>query len=177
MSNKDRSKQDISNQKRQDHTHAADQGNARQRDNNRANAGLGDDYRSTNLQDSPMMAHLIGAMQKGEDVGHYGQLVFVMVARFFLSEDEMLKLLEKQPGLNEMDARKLIMQVKERDYNPPKRERILQWQSQQDFQICPEPDEPNACNVYRELKFPDDIYENIDDFWEEKAEAEKDHEE
>ncbi|HYN88729.1 MAG TPA: hypothetical protein VER55_09370, partial [Ardenticatenaceae bacterium] len=58
-------------------------------------------------------------------------------------------------------------------YNPPKRARILQWQEQQEFQICPTPDDPNSCNVYRELRFPDGIYENIEDYWEERAEAEE----
>ena len=60
-----------------------------------------------------------------------------------------------------------------RDYNPPKRERILQWQAQQDFPICPTPDDPQACNVYRELRFPEGVYEHIDEFWEEKAEAQE----
>ena len=47
-----------------------------------------------------------------------------------------------------------------------------QWQAQQDFPICPTPDEPGTCNVYAELRFPPDIYENINEFWEERAEAE-----
>ncbi len=29
----------------------------------------GDDYRSTNLRDSPMMAHLVDALEQGEDIG------------------------------------------------------------------------------------------------------------
>ena len=59
--------------------------------------------------------------------------------------------------------------VKGRDYNPPKRERILEWQSQQDFPICPTPDDPQACNVYSDLQFPDGIYDNINQFYEEAA--------
>jgi hypothetical protein len=66
----------------------------------------------------------------------------------------------------------LLLQVKERDYNPPKRERILEWQSQQEFQICPEPQDPSACNLYRELRFPQEIYDRIGDFWLDRAEAE-----
>jgi hypothetical protein len=46
----------------------------------------------------------------------------------------------------------------------------LEWQEQQDFQICPTPNDPNSCNVYRELRFPEEIYEQIEDFWLEKAE-------
>jgi len=69
----------------------------------------------------------------------------------------------------ELPYRELLAQVKGRDYNPPKRERILQWQAEQDFPICPTPDDLSACNVYRELKFPDEVYEDIGDFWEEKV--------
>lgn len=63
-------------------------------------------------------------------------------------------------------------QEKAHDYNPPKRDRILQWQSEQDFPICLTPNDPASCNVYRELRFPNGIYENITEFHEEQAEAE-----
>jgi hypothetical protein len=94
-----------------------------------------------------------------------------MVARHFMDEDELVELLAKQPELDETKSRALVLQVKQRGYNPPKRERILEWQSKQDFQICPDPDDPKSCNVYSELRFPDEIYENINDFYEEQAEA------
>lgn len=129
--------------------------------------------RSEELRNSPMMAHLLDALEQGTDIGHYGRLTFVMVARHFLEEDEIVKLLGKQPDHNETEARALIAQVKGRDYNPPKRERILEWQAQQDFPICPTPDEPGTCNVYQELRFPDGIYENISEFYEEKARAQE----
>jgi DNA primase large subunit len=135
-------------------------------------ANTTDTGRSENLRDSPMMAHLLDALQDGTDIGHYGRLTFVMVARHFMDEDEMVKLLSKQPDHNETEARALIQSVKAHDYNPPKRERILQWQAQQDFPICPTPDDPGTCNVYNELRFPPDIYENINEFWEERAESE-----
>ncbi len=123
---------------------------------------------SDELRTSPMMAHLLDALEKGTDIGHYGRLTFVMVARHFLSDDEMIRLLAGQPGHNEAEAKVLVNQVKTRDYNPPKRERILEWQSQQDFPICPNSDDPGSCNVYSDLKFPDGIYENIEEFYEEK---------
>jgi hypothetical protein len=132
-----------------------------------------DDYRSTDLRDSPMMVHLMEAMKKGEDIGEYGRLTFTMVARHFIEDDEIVKLLKKQPEMSEINARALLLQVKERGYNPPKRERILQWMERQDFPICPNPEDPNGCNVYRDLQFPDEIYSQIDDFWEERAEAEE----
>jgi GNAT superfamily N-acetyltransferase len=63
----------------------------------------------------------------------------------------------------------LVQQVEERGYNPPRRERILEWQGQQDFPICPDPDDPDACNVYNELTFPDEMYKDIQQYREEKA--------
>src|SRR5947209_1363059 len=131
-----------------------------------------DDGRSDNLRDSPMMAHLLDALEAGTDVGHYGRLTFAMVARHFLDEDELVRLLANQPDQDEAKARAMVLQVKGRDYNPPKRERILEWQKQQDFPICPNPEDPNSGNVYRELRFPEGTYEHIQEFWEEKAEAE-----
>jgi hypothetical protein len=142
--------------------------------NNDTNGNNGDGVgeRSGNLRDSEMMAHLMDALEKGTDIGHYGRLTFAMVARHFLDEDEMLRLLGNQEG-GEEEARRLLVQVQARDYNPPKRERILQWQQEQEFPICPNPDDPDACNVYRDLRFPDGIYENIEEYYEEKAEAQQ----
>lgn len=130
-----------------------------------------EDGRGTELHDSPMMAHLLDALKKGTDIGHYGRLVFVMVAHHFMDDDQMVKLLAKQPDMDEDDARGLVAQVKARDYNPPKRDKILAWQSEQEFPIIPDPDDPDSGNVYRELKFPDDVYESIGEYYEEKAEA------
>ena len=129
------------------------------------------DGRSANLRDSAMMAHLMDALEGGKDVGHYGRLTFAMIARHFLEEEELVRLLGNQPEQDETKARALVLQVQGRDYNPPKRERILEWQAQQDFPICPTPDDPNSCNVYSELRFPEGIYDSIGEFWEEQAEA------
>jgi hypothetical protein len=126
---------------------------------------------SEDLRDSEMMAHLLDALGAGEDIGRFGRLVFVMVARHFLEEDEIVDLLKH--NISEEDAQALILQVKARDYSPPKRERILEWQAQQEFPICPNPEDPNACNVYRELRFPEEIYERIDEFWQEVSEAQE----
>ena len=117
------------------------------------------------------MAHLLDALQRGQDIGHYGRLVFAMVAHHFLDEDELVDWLRKDRDFDEDDARALVHQVEGRDYNPPKRERILEWQSQQDFPICPNPDDPDACNVYRDLRFPESVYEDISEYYEHKAAA------
>ena len=121
------------------------------------------------LRASPMMTHLLDALGTGTDVGHYGRLTFVMIARHFMDEEAMVSLLARQPDQDETTARALVMQVKSKDYSPPKRDRILQWQAQQDFPIIPNPDDPDSGNVYRELRFPDDVYENINEYYQEKA--------
>lgn len=130
-----------------------------------------EDGRSTDLRDSPMMARLLDNLEKGNDIGHYGRLVFVMVAHHFMDEDKIVGLLAKQPDHDEEDARGLVAQVKAHDYNPPRRDKILAWQAQQDFAIIPNPDDPDAGNLYGQLRFPDDVYERIGEYYEEKAEA------
>jgi hypothetical protein len=124
-----------------------------------------------NLRHSDMMAHLLDALEAGTDIGHYGRLVFAMVARHFLDEPELIDWLQKNPGFDAEDARSLVSQVNARDYNPPRRERILEWQSRQEFPICPHPEDPRACNVYRDLQFPDGVYEDIQEFYEDVADT------
>jgi hypothetical protein len=46
------------------------------------------------LTGNDMMAHLMDALNQGKDIGHYGRLVFVMVARHFLSEKELIDYLQ-----------------------------------------------------------------------------------
>lgn len=121
------------------------------------------------LQQSPMMAHLLDALEDGADIGHYGRLTFAMVARHFLDENELIAHLQKDPSISETEARALVLQVQGKDYNPPKRDRILEWQQQQEFPICPTPDDPDSCNVYRELQFPEHVYEHISGYYEQKA--------
>lgn len=121
------------------------------------------------LRQRPMMSHLLDALDNGEDVGHYGRLVFAMIGRYFVSNDELVRLLSKDRDADEGDIRAMVQQVEEKSYSPPRREKILQWQEQQDFDICPNPDDPDACNVYNELTFPDELYEDIQEYREEKA--------
>ena len=60
----------------------------------------------------------------------------------------------------------LLKQVEARGYNPPKRERVLEWMERQKFPICPATDDPGQCNVYRNLEFPKEIYDRIAQFYE-----------
>lgn len=121
------------------------------------------------LRQSPMMGHMLDALNNGEDIGHYGRLVFAMVGRHFVSSEELVELLSKDHDAGEGDIKAMVQQVEEKGYSPPRREKILQWQDQQDFDICPNPDDPDACNVYNELTFPDELYEDIQEYREEKA--------
>jgi len=123
------------------------------------------------LRKSEMMAHLLDALDAGKDIGHYGRLVFAMVGRHFLDEDQLIGYLAKDKDFAEEEARSLVHQVASRNYNPPRRERILEWQSQQDFPIIANPDDPDAGNVYRDLTFPESLYEDISEYHEQKAEA------
>ena len=121
------------------------------------------------LRKSQMMAHLLDALEEGQDIGHYGRLTFAMIARHFLSEKDLLHYLQKDQDFSETEAKTLIQQVQGKDYNPPKRDRILEWQSQQTFPICPNAEDPDSCNVYRDLQFPEHVYEHISSYYEQKA--------
>src|SRR4051812_41718414 len=123
------------------------------------------------LRKSTMMAHLLDALESGQSIGHYGRLVLAMVGHHFVDDETLVETLVQDPDFSEDDARALVLQVRARNYNPPRRERILEWQAQQDFPICPDSDDPRACNVYSELQFPSEVYEDIQEFYEEKAAA------
>src|SRR5919202_4487643 len=113
------------------------------------------------LRQSPMMSHLLDALDEGKDIGHYGRLAFAMISRYFVENEELVRLLMKDGDTDEDKARALVRQVEEKGYSPPSRERILQWQEQQEFPICPNPEDPDACNVYNELDFPDEVFRSI----------------
>jgi hypothetical protein len=121
------------------------------------------------LRRSLMLGHMLDALDNGEDIGHYGRLVFAMIGRHYVSNDELVELLTKDHDADEQEMRALVQQVEEKGYSPPRREKILEYQSQQDFPICPNPDDPDACNPYAELQFPDEVYESIQEYREERA--------
>lgn len=121
------------------------------------------------LKQSPMMAHLIEGLDAHKDIGHYGRLVFVMVGRFFMNGDELVKYLQKNPGVSEEDARAMVAEVERKGYNPPQRNTILEWQQQQEYPICPNADDPDRCNVYKELRFPDEVYQHVEEYAKQKV--------
>jgi hypothetical protein len=124
------------------------------------------------LRNDSMMAHLLDSLAEGKDIGHYGRLVFAMVARHFMSHEEVIAHLVKDRDFTQEQAVLMVRQVEGRDYNPPKRERILEWQREQEFPIMPYPNDPDCGNLYRNLKFPDAIYDHIEHYQEQKLEAE-----
>lgn len=121
------------------------------------------------LRQSPMMGHMLDALDNGEDIGHYGRRVFAMIGRHFVSNDELVELLTKDEDADEQEIKALVQQVEDKGYSPPRREKVLEFQGQQDFPICPNPDDPDACNPYAELQFPDEVYDSIQEYREEKA--------
>jgi hypothetical protein len=120
------------------------------------------------LRQSPMMAHMLDALDNGEDIGHYGRLVFAMIGRHFVSNDELVELLTQDHDADDQEIRAMVQQVEDKGYSPPRREKILEYQDQQDFAICPNPDDPDSCNVYNELQFPDEVYESIQQYQEKR---------
>ena len=94
-----------------------------------------------------------------------------MVARHFLERDELIEHLTKDPECDDGRARSLVDQVESRGYNPPKRERILEWMQKQEFPLCPDTGDPTQCNVYRNLDFPQEVYERIEQFHQERSDA------
>lgn len=124
------------------------------------------------LRKDSMMSHLFDSLDAGKDIGHYGRLVFAMVAHHFLSDQAVIDWLTKDRDFTPEAATLMLRQVEGRDYNPPRRERILQWQAEQEFPILPDASDPDCGNVYRNLKFPNQVYEHIQNYQEEKVEAE-----
>ena len=57
------------------------------------------------LRQSPMMAHMLDALDNGEDIGHYGRLVFAMIGRHFVSNDELVGLLTQDQDTDEQEIR------------------------------------------------------------------------
>ena len=124
------------------------------------------------LRKDSMMAHLLDSLDAGKDIGHYGRLVFAMVARHFMTHEEVIAWMVKDKDDNEEKATLLLRQVEGKDYNPPRRDKILAYQAQQDFPILPNPEDPDCGNLYRNLKFPSEIYDHISHYQEAKMDSE-----
>ncbi len=120
------------------------------------------------LRKDPMMAHLLDSLDAGTDVGHYGRLVFSMVARHFVPHAQVIAWLTKDNDFSADQAQQMLHQVEGRDYTPPRRERLLQWQREQEFQFMDIHD-PDSGNLYRNLEFPKEVYDHIGHYQEAKS--------
>ena len=122
------------------------------------------------LKKNGMMAHLLDGLEHKKDIGHYGRLVFTIVGRHFVTEDELVAELAKDKDFDEAQAKSLVQQVAEHDYSPPGRAKILEYMEKQDFPILPDADDPDEGNVYRDLEFPQQVYDHIQEYRQHKAE-------
>ncbi len=122
------------------------------------------------LRNNDMMRHLMDSLAEGKDIGHYGRLTFAMVARHFMGPDELVAQLTQDKDFTEDQARVMVQQVIDSDYSPPRVNRIREWEKEQAFPIIPN-DDPDAANLYRDLKFPDHVYEKIEEYREAKMHA------
>lgn len=120
-----------------------------------------------------MMARLLDDLQNGVDIGHYGRLVFTMVARHFADEDKLVAALSRSPDFSEERARVMVREVVQAGYSPPKRPKILAFQERQEYPIVENPDDPDLGNVYKDLRFPDAVYEHIEHYREQQLAAER----
>ena len=123
------------------------------------------------LRQSPMMAYLLDALADGKDIGHYGRLTVAIVGSYFLGRDDLVRLLQQGRGADVGEVKALVLHASKHRYNPPSRAQILEWQQHQDFPLCPTPDDPDACNLYRDLRFPEVVYEHIEAYREQQLDA------
>lgn len=121
------------------------------------------------LRKNNTMSHLLNALSEGKDIGHYGRLTFAMVAQYFADEADIVSQLQRDKDFSEEEAKSLYQQVTSKEYSPPSRESLLEWQESQDFQIVPNPDDPDSGNVYQDLTFPERVYESISSYNEKKS--------
>ena len=60
------------------------------------------------LRQSPMMSHMLDALDNGEDIGHYGRLLFAMIGRHFVDNDELVELLTKDHDAEKGEIRAMV---------------------------------------------------------------------
>jgi hypothetical protein len=78
------------------------------------------------LRRNPMIAHLLDALDKGKDIGHYGRLTFATVGHHYLDRGELVEILSKGKGADEGDLRCLVHHAVTRGFHVPTWEQILE---------------------------------------------------
>ncbi len=99
-----------------------------------------------------MMDYMPDALD--EDVGHYGRLDFVMDARHFVDNEEIVGLLAKHHDANEQEIRVMAQQVEEKGYSPPRRDKVLELAGAARFSNQPEPRRPGRLQRLRHAELP-----------------------
>ena len=72
------------------------------------------------LRKNKTMAHILDALDNGQDIGHYGRLTFAMVAQYFADEEEIVTQLQKDKDFTEEEARIALSTGKEQRIQPTK---------------------------------------------------------
>ncbi|HCJ65758.1 MAG TPA: hypothetical protein DHV62_00130 [Elusimicrobia bacterium] len=111
---------------------------------------------------------MIERLEKKKSIPHYARLLFIMVARFHLSENIIIRILARQPDFSEEEAKEMLDNIKLHDYNPPHCKHILEWMKHtKRYKLCPSKI-PGLCDhpIYKALKFPDRVYESIKEYHE-----------
>ena len=117
------------------------------------------------LRKNKMMSRLLDALEAGDDIGHYGRLTFAMVACWLMDEKDVIKWLVNDDDFDYEEAQTMVQQVRSQGYSPPRPAKIRDWDTQQDFKILPEEFHPDDdANVYRDLDFPQELYDHIQDY-------------
>ena len=107
------------------------------------------------LRKNDMTAHLMDALDRGEDIGHYGRLVFVMVGRHFMDEDELVRHLKQRGGHGRGEGPGgWSSSGPVRHHNPPKRERIMEWQAPAGLPHLPPRLRPRRLQRLQEPEIP-----------------------
>ena len=55
------------------------------------------------LKQSPLMNHMVEALARGEDIGHYSRLTVIMIARHSVDNEELVGLLTQDRDADEGD--------------------------------------------------------------------------
>ena len=124
------------------------------------------------LRKNHMMNHLADALEAGKDIGHYGRFTFASVARHFMAPKDLAEYLAQDKDEDLEEAMSLVHQVNDADYSPPGPAKIRKWNEEQDFPILPpDHDTSDDANVYQDLDFPEHVYDKINAYHREQAEA------
>ena len=90
------------------------------------------------LRRTPCLDRMILALDRGMDIGVGGLEAFVRIAHHFISEDKLVEVLQRQPGMDVLSARSYLERVVQEHPDPPTCAEVLVWQATEaKLQFCP----------------------------------------